>query len=237
VLIGCDGVRSITRALSLPKVPEPNFTGLLDFGGFTRVSGLPFPRGENVMVFGKRAFFGAFTTPDGETWWFHNGPPTDEALNEERHRARMFELHHDDPSWISEVIRSTPALLGPWKIHELRAMPRWSNGRVCLLGDAAHAMSPSAGQGASMAMEDALVLAQCLRDVPEPARAFETFERIRRPRVDAIFKAAHGNSNNKALSAIAAWFRDQLMPRFLPAPGRAQSESYAFRLDWEQRVA
>jgi 2-polyprenyl-6-methoxyphenol hydroxylase-like FAD-dependent oxidoreductase len=89
-----------------------------------------------------------------------------------------------------------------------------------------------------MAMEDALVLAQCLRDLgDQPARAFETFERLRRPRVDAIFKAARRNSNHKALSPLGAWFRDRLMPHFLQFGARAQAKSYAFRLDWEARVS
>lgn len=238
-IVGCDGMRSTTRALAMPEAPAPRFSGLLDFGGFTRVHGLPFAPGINEMVFGAKAFFGAFCPPggDGETWWFHNGPPTDETLTIEQHRARMLELHADDPKWVREIIERTPNVLGPWKIHDLVAMPRWSKGRVCLLGDAAHAMSPSAGQGASMAMEDALVLAQCVRDLgTDLPRAFQTFEKLRRPRVDAIFKAAQRNSNNKALSPIGAWFRDRLLPHFLKFGAKQQTESYAYKLDWHARA-
>ncbi len=237
VVIGCDGVRSTTRRLALPDAPEPTATGLLDLGGFARVDGLPFAPGVNAMVFGARAFFGAFRTPDGETWWFHNGPPDDDDVPAEARRARLLDLHRDDPAWVREVIAATPALLGPWRIHELTAMSRWGAGRACLIGDAAHAMSPSAGQGASLAMEDALVLSQCLRDVADTGAAFALFERLRRPRVDAIFRAARRNSNNKALSAVGAWFRDRMLPLFLPAAGRAQSAAYAFRLDWALPVA
>lgn len=229
--MGCDGLRSTTRALSVPKAPPPHFSGLLDFGGFTRVEGLPFPPGINQMVFGRRAFFGAFTTPGGETWWFHNGPP-----GEGEHRARLLDLHREDPKWISALIDSTPQLLGPWRLHDLHAMPRWTNGRVCLIGDAAHAMSPSAGQGASLAMEDAMVLAQCLRDVPDVRAAFVRFEQLRRPRVDAIFKEAQRQSNRKAPTRLSEWFRDRMLPFFLKFGAAAQTRSYAFRIDWEQRV-
>ena len=221
-LVGCDGLRSTTRSLAFPDAPAPEFTGLLDYGGFARVENLPFPRGVNAMVFGSRAFFGAFTTPTGETWWFHNGPPD----------VPMLELHRDDPAWISELIRATPQVLGPWRMHELPAMPRWSNGRVALLGDAAHAMSPSAGQGASMAFEDAMMLARCLRDQADVPTAFVTFERLRRPRVDAIFKAAQRNSNRKAPSRVQVWFRDRLLPFFLKLGAKTQNEAYAFRIDW-----
>ncbi len=225
-LVGCDGLRSATRSLVLPEAPAPMFNGLMDFGGFARVKALPFAPGINTMVFGSRAFFGAFTTPAGETWWFHNGPPD----------IPMLELHRDDPAWISELIRATPQVLGPWRIHDLPAMPRWSRGRVALLGDAAHAMSPSAGQGASLALEDAMVLAKCLRDDPDAPRAFVAFERLRRPRVDAIFKTAQRNSSTKAPTRVTGWFRDRLLPVFLKLGAKEQNQAYAFRIDWNGEV-
>lgn len=223
-LVGCDGLRSATRSLIMPEAPAPTPSGLLDFGGFARVPNLGLEPGVNHMVFGRRAFFGAFTTPEGETWWFHNGPPGED----------MLELHAEDPPWINQLIRATPQVLGPWPLHELVAMPRWTKGRVCLLGDAAHAMSPSAGQGASLAMEDAMVLAQCLRDVADVPAAFEQFERLRRPRVDAIARHAARQSNNKAPSRVGEWFRDRLLPYFIRFGARAQTQSYAFHIDWEK---
>ncbi len=225
-LIGCDGLRSTTRALIMPEAPAPTPSGLLDFGGFAKVEIPGLEPGVNHMVFGRRAFFGAFTTPEGETWWFHNGPPGED----------MLALHAEDPPWINQLIRATPQVLGPWPLNELKAMPRWTKGRVCLLGDAAHAMSPSAGQGASLAMEDAMVLAQCLRDVVDVPAAFEQFERLRRPRVDAIAKHAARQSNNKAPSRIGEWFRDRLLPYFIRFGAKAQTESYGFRIEWGKEV-
>lgn len=237
LLIGADGIRSTVRALAIPDAPAPSFSGLLDFGGFARVEGLPFSPGVNAMVFGRRAFFGAFTTPDGETWWFHNGPPPGEDDTQDP-RARMLDLHADDPSWIADVVRATPEVLGPWPIHELEAMPRWSNGRVGLIGDAAHAMSPSAGQGASLAMEDAMVLARCLRDTRDPVAALPLFERQRRARVGAIFKEAQRAGGSKTPPGpVAEWFRDRLLPFFLRMGSSAQSKAYAYRIDWQARAA
>jgi FAD-dependent urate hydroxylase len=60
-------------------------------------------------------------------------------------------------------------------VHDLSTIPTWHRGPVVLLGDAAHATSPNAGQGASLAMEDALVLALCLRDIPEVDGALATY--------------------------------------------------------------
>jgi len=238
LLVGCDGLRSATRQLLMPEAPEPAFTGLWDYGGFASDVRTPLRPGVNEMVFGRRAFFGAFLTPRGEVWWFHNGPqgPTREGPDTGA-RERLLELHADDPPWVRDVVRATPEVLGPWRLHELRDVPRWSRGRVCLLGDAAHAMPPSAGQGASMALEDAMVLAICLRDVETPEAAFARYERLRRPRVEAIAAHARRNGARKAPPGpLALALRDLLLPLGLRLGARAQDRSYAHRISWEAPV-
>ena len=195
---------------------------------------MPVPIGCNEMVFGERGFFGAFQTSTGETWWFHNGPVTDRVLDPAALRARVLELHRNDPAWIGRLVAATPEVLGPWPVHELVEMPRWSDERVCLMGDAAHAMSPSAGQGASMAIEDALVLARALRDRPTVHEAFRAFEAARRPRVDTITRFARRSGSGKAVESRAAeWFRDLMMPLFLRMGAATQNKSYAYRLAWD----
>lgn len=229
LLVGCDGLRSTVRKIAFPEAPAPRFSGLLDYGGFAPPVDLPFPRGVNAMVFGKKAFFGAFTIPSGETWWFHNGPPLHEPG-----RESLLHLHHEDPAWIAALIRATPSALGPWPLHELPLLRRWSRGRVGLLGDAAHAMSPSAGQGAALALEDAMVLARCLRDESSPELAFARYERQRRPRVTSIFKQAQRNGSGKAVSnPISEAFRDLMLPTFLRMGNKSQSQCYAERISWD----
>ena len=241
VLIGCDGIRSLTRQLALPDAPGPAYSGLLDFGGFARCPSAPLEAGTTVMVFGRRAFLGAFKTPAGEVWWFHNSgekKPEHVARDPAATRARILELHRDDPAWIRDVIESTPALLGPFALHDILSMPRWHAGRVCLIGDAAHATTPSAGQGASMAIEDAMVLAQCLRDADEPERAFAAFERARRGRVEEIVRQSRRNGSGKAVSGpVGEWFRDRMLPFFLRLGARAQHRQYAHRIEWQQPMA
>lgn len=240
VLLACDGVRSRTRALALPDAPAPAFVGLHDMGGFARCPGAPLPPGWSTMVFGRRAFFGAFAAPGGEVWWFHNSGARDGArpLDLEARRAAILALHAGDPPWIADVVRATPTLLGPWALHDIMTMPRWHTGRICLLGDAAHATSPSAGQGASMALEDALVLAQCLRDAAGPEAAFARFEACRRARVEHVVRLARRHGAGKAPpNPIAAWLRDRMLPFFLRLGARAQAQAYAHRLSWATPVA
>ncbi len=240
VLVGCDGLRSLTRRLAVPGAPEPAYTGLLDFGGYARCDA-PLEAGVNVMVFGRRAFFGAFRTPTGEIWWFHNSgekeagnaPRSPEAL-----RARALELHAGDPAWIRDVLTNSHALLGPYALHDILTMPRWHDGRVCLIGDAAHATTPSAGQGVSLAMEDAMVLAKSLRDFPTPERAFAAFEGSRRRRVEAIVKQSRRVGSTKAVSGpVSEWLRDRMLPFFLRLGTSAQHRAYAHRIAWEGAAA
>ena len=240
-LIGCDGINSTTRQIVLPHSPRPAFTGLLDFAGFARSGGDALETGVNVMVFGRRAFFGAFRTPSGEVWWFHNGGAAEPAAGTRAPAAlcaHILDLHRDDPPWIGEIVASTPDILGPYALHDILSMPRWHEGRVCLAGDAAHATTPSAGQGASLALEDAMVLAQCLRDIPDPVCAFAAFERARRARVETIVKQSRRTGSTKAVSGpVAEWFRDCLLPLFLRIGTRAQEQHYAYRLHWEHAYA
>jgi 2-polyprenyl-6-methoxyphenol hydroxylase-like FAD-dependent oxidoreductase len=63
---------------------------------------------------------------------------------------------------------------------------------MVLAGDAAHAASPAAGQGASMALEDSVVLALCLRDLPDAPAAFAAYEKLRRTRVEKLVAASAG---------------------------------------------
>ena len=200
---------------------------------------MPLPTGVNVTVFGRRAFFGAFRTPAGQVWWFHNsGEKRSEALLREPSalRPHVLELQQDDPTWIREIIGSTARLVGPFPLNDILFMPRWHTGRVCLLGDAAHATTPSAGQEASLALEDAMVLAQCIRDIDAPERAFAAFEHARRKRVAEIVKQSRRNGGGKAVSGpIGEWVRDRLLPFFLRLGTRAQERQYAYRVDWAQR--
>lgn len=237
LVIGCDGIRSATRALAIPDAPAPQFLDMLDFGGYGRADHAPLAVGWNVMVFGRRAFFGAFRRPDGEIWWFHNSGAREplHALDPEARRARILALHDGDPTWIGDIVRSTPAVFGPWPLHDIRTIPSWHAGRVCVIGDAAHATSPSAGQGASLAMEDAMMLARCLRDSGmDPERAFPELEAARRERVERVVERSRRYGSPKApSSALAAWARDRLLPLFLKMGVSEQRELYAYRIEWE----
>jgi len=109
-----------------------------------------------------------------------------------------------------------------------------------LVGDAVHATSPNSGQGASLAVEDALVLARCLRDLPEPERAFAAYERLRRERVERVVAYSRRIGQSKAVgNPLARWLRDAILPFALRrfASPDAHAWLYDYRVDWDERVA
>jgi 2-polyprenyl-6-methoxyphenol hydroxylase-like FAD-dependent oxidoreductase len=77
--------------------------------------------------------------------------------------------------------------------------PKWVSGRIALMGDAAHASSPNMAQGAAMAIEDALVLAECLATEPTIDEALTIYERRRSPRVDWMQKETHRRDKTRSL--------------------------------------
>ena len=172
VLVGCDGIHSAARRALLPAGPVPAYTGLVGTGGFARLPNGPPPGAVMEMTFGLRAFFGYQVTPSGEIFWFQNTPEATEPKaadrgNDQRWKARLVELHRDDHEPIPTVLQATESGIGRFPIYDLATLPTWHAGRVALAGDAAHVMGPHTGQGSAMALEDAMVLAMCLRDIAD----------------------------------------------------------------------
>jgi FAD-dependent urate hydroxylase len=245
LLIGADGIHSLVRRSMSPDAPAPSYTGLLNLGGRVRDSGLE-PTPETMhMVWGRRAFFGYTVRPGGEAWWFANigeraEPSRDAlaALTSDEWRRRAAQLFADDPPFIRRLIEHTPEI-GATPIHDLPSIPCWQRGRVALVGDAAHAVSPSAGQGASLAIEDALVLAKCLRDVAPIEDALARYEELRRPRAERVVATGRQRGAYKAPANRAAlWLRDLLMPvvfRFVATEER-MAWIHDYRVAWDEPV-
>jgi 2-polyprenyl-6-methoxyphenol hydroxylase-like FAD-dependent oxidoreductase len=118
------------------------------------------------MTFGSNAFFG-YLKPAGQPVYWFDSYAADEAdiekINDPARYARDIRaLHANDPSPNAEILDHVGVIERSYPIYDMPALPCWHKGRVVLIGDAAHAVGPHAGQGASMAIEDALVLAACL---------------------------------------------------------------------------
>lgn len=246
VLIGADGLHSRVRTLIDPNAPAARYLGVLNTGGYAHDLDLGADAAAGVMrmMFGRRTFFSYLPSPDGSVWWFANPPlavaPARGELDRDPHRWRhsLLDLVRDDDPVAARIIAGSDELFAPWPTHDHPDVPTWHRGRLIIIGDAAHAASPSSGQGASMAIEDAAVLALALRDrsgtepgahagpdagdaattqtdagAPHPTdagvtRAFEAYESLRRTRVARVVAQGKRNGSGKAPSGVGRVIRD-----------------------------
>lgn len=245
LLIGADGVHSPTRRLIDPAAPPARYVGLTNFGGVTP-GGAALLEGPDAvteqwrMVFGRRAFFGHHVRPDGDVVWFVNVPrpaftPDERARTpDEEWQRQLIELVAPDVAAASTLIEAGTLELAADNTHDLGHVPTWHRDRMIVIGDAAHAPAPSSAQGASMAAEDAVVLAQCLRDAPGVAAAFAAYESLRRKRVEKIVATGARNSSTKSPGAfqqvlLRAIFTYAVTPR-------STAWMYDHRLRWDETV-
>ena len=246
LLIGADGIHSRTRRIIDPAAPGARYIPVLNIGGYASDVRVPADPGTFRMIFGKRAFFGYAVHPSGEVWWFANPPRSDEpsktelaAISTEQWRKMLTDLFTGDDTPAVEIVSATPGELSGWATYDLPSVPTWRRGPMIIIGDAAHATAPSSGQGASMAIEDAIVLARCLRDLPDTRGAFAAYERLRRRRVERI--VAHGarTSNSKAAGPVGRVLRDLMMPAILKrvANGGSLAWMHDYHIDWNENVA
>ena len=246
-LIGADGVHSRVRQFVDPAA-RPVYTGLINTGGYSQGVSLPRTPETTHFVFGRRAFFGYHVSPTGYIYWFVNYPSADEPVREallgdtdEERRSRLLALFRDDKPFISEIIRASETTFPDFLTYTLPTQPvSWHQGPVVLLGDAVHAISPSSGQGASMALEDAVVLAKSLRDVSGLEQAFKAYEQLRRERTVKMYELGERSDSGKYVTnPMQRLVRDVTTPIFLKlfANPNASDWIYSYQVDWDTPIS
>ena len=247
VLIGCDGVGSLTRRWIDPKAPDPAYSGILSIGGFSRVPGLEHTPLTQKMIFGVRGFFGYLVREDGTVYWFAN--PTRAGMDRDELRGvpsaawieELRDIHSHDPYPVPQILDAVVGGGGAKGIKDHTPGTHWHRGRVVAVGDAVHATSPSAGQGASLALEDAAALARCLRDEPDHEHAFAEYERLRKPRAEEVVAYARAITRQKSVSRsrISIAVRDLMLPLFLKSAMTdvRNNHLYNHSVPWSEIVA
>jgi 2-polyprenyl-6-methoxyphenol hydroxylase-like FAD-dependent oxidoreductase len=238
-IIGADGVHSALRAHVIPDGPTPFDTGLIGFGGFVpRAVLADTPIGQRVeTTFGKSGFFGyGFCSPDpadGVMWW--STQPSHRidaaayrAMSQDAIKQHLKNFHAGWHDPIPQILDAAENIVVSATL-DVATLPTWSRGRALLIGDAAHATSPHAGQGASLALEDALRLGRMMRDGQELGQTFQNFEAERRPRAEKIVALARRNGNSKReFSPTGAWIRDRMLKLLLPVTAKGMNWMYAY---------
>jgi FAD-dependent urate hydroxylase len=244
VLIGADGIHSTTRRLIDPAAPEGRYVGLVNFGGYTHEAAPGAEPGTWHMIFGRRAFFGYVVDPAGGTVWFANVPRAKvseaerAATTAEQWQRQLAELFAGDRGPAGDLIAAGTLELAADNTHDLPQVPTWHKGPMIVIGDAAHAPSPTSGQGASMAAEDAVVLAKCLRDLPDIPQALAAYEGLRRARVERIVAQGARSGSAKTPGPVGRVVRDLLLPVVfkLLVTDKSLAWMYDHHLDWDAPV-
>ncbi|HUA80741.1 MAG TPA: NAD(P)/FAD-dependent oxidoreductase [Dyella sp.] len=244
ILIGADGIRSTVRELIDPHAPSPRYAGFLGFGGGAPFATMHVPADTMTFVFGKHAFLGYWADPDKGICWF-GSLPHDTPLSMAQVRQtpaaqwldRLRDLYGDDRPAQTFLRHADPNQLVTSGASEMMPpVPHWYSDRMVLVGDAVHAPSSSSGQGASLAIESAVQLARCLRDIPVPREAFASYERLRRQRVETVAANAAKANSQKASGPLSKALMHILMPIALKtffSPAKMFGASHDYRIDWE----
>jgi 2-polyprenyl-6-methoxyphenol hydroxylase-like FAD-dependent oxidoreductase len=188
VLIGADGIHSVVRT-QLFGLIKPKYVGYTCWRGLAHTT----RTGLETWAWGKGCQFGITPMSQGRAYWFvQKYAPEGEVDKPGERKKRILESFHDWHDPIPAVIEATAeADILRNDIYELKHLHQWSHGRVTLLGDAAHAMTPNLGQGACQAIEDAIALASCLKDTTNIAAALKSYEKQRVTRANRITRLAH----------------------------------------------
>jgi salicylate hydroxylase len=201
-VIGADGVRSVIRH-ALYGHDHPTYTGQMVWRALLNRSDVPHevlePTG-HIQWVGPGCHLLAYcirgeklvnivTQEDTDKWveegWSTRGDPDEMRSSFPNPEPRLKKLL----SIVTECSK--------WGLFTRPLTGNWGRGRVQLIGDAAHAMLPNAGQGACQAFEDAYILARWLDASPNPVEAFASFRRIRIPRVHAVQRLSLANARFK----------------------------------------
>ncbi|MBO0778945.1 MAG: FAD-dependent monooxygenase [Ktedonobacteraceae bacterium] len=190
LLIGADGIRSIVRQ-QLFGPPRIHYAGYSSWRGIASLNRDLIPFGISSETWGIGRRIGLIPLKDERVYWFvartvPERDGKDEAPEKRKQRVQALFRGWHDP--IEQVLEATEAsMIIHADVYAIAPLTRWSEGRVVLVGDAAHAMAPNMGQGGCQAIEDAPVLAECLQahatDIPTALRAYE-MKRI--PRVKRV---------------------------------------------------
>ncbi|MFQ6330248.1 FAD-dependent oxidoreductase [Nocardia sp. CWNU-33] len=242
VLIGADGIRSTVRGLIDPKAPGPDYTGMLGFGAVVD-SDIDIEPGTMTFAFGKQAYYLYGAVEPGRIMWGANLPHKEYmSLSEARavpaeHWLKILRETYAEDTPGGELARNTTVetLETTGALHIMPPVPQWYRGRMVLVGDSVHAPSNSSGQGASLAIESAVQLARCLRDLPDPASAFAAYERSRRSRVEGIAARAAKINHSKTPGPVARKVMPvmmRVMVRFMDLEKTMGAEQ-RYRIDWD----
>jgi 2-polyprenyl-6-methoxyphenol hydroxylase-like FAD-dependent oxidoreductase len=164
------------------------YRGYTVWRGVARLEHAALQTGTASEIYGAGRRFGVVPVGLGRTgWWATANEPTDVTESASEHAPKLLRLFDGWCAPVCELIGATPSeTILRNGAYDRPAAARWGEGRVTMLGDAAHPMTPNFGQGGCIAVEDAAVLARCLAGYEDPRAALRAYESRRRARAAGV---------------------------------------------------
>jgi 2-polyprenyl-6-methoxyphenol hydroxylase-like FAD-dependent oxidoreductase len=197
VLVGADGIHSVVRAQML-GAEAPRYTGMTAWRCMSAVSDLAeIPPPTATVWTGSRRHAVTYLLRGGSLANFVGVVERKEKhLESWTAQGSREDALSDFKGWhksVTGIIEHAP-VLHRWALFDRDELPRWSNGRAVLMGDACHPMLPFLAQGAVMAIEDAYVLAREISSGAELEDSLRAYESTRKPRTSKVQAGARENA-------------------------------------------
>jgi 2-polyprenyl-6-methoxyphenol hydroxylase-like FAD-dependent oxidoreductase len=216
VLVAADGIHSVARGIFYPGEGPPIWKGPILWRATSIAA--PFLSGATMVGIGNRdvkfVVYPIADEPDGRkltNWIAEIRVPADQSWKREdwNRPGRIEDFLPAFETWrfpwldVPALIRSAQSVY-EFPMVDRDPLPRWTHGRVTLLGDAAHPLYPIGSNGASQGILDARTLALQLATIADPVAALEAYEAIRRPATAALLHATRGDGPDLVLDMAEA---------------------------------
>lgn len=236
-LIGADGIHSAVRSQLLGKT-DPRYSGYTCWRGIVDQPDLVAKVETMTEVWGRGARFGFMRCNANQVYWFATENRRSGTDQEQDSSWRSRFQTWVDP--IPDLLTATPDdKVAHNDIVDRKPVFPWGKGRVTLLGDAAHAMTPNFGQGGAQAVEDAVVLGIAVSKFDLPSEAFRKYEQARKARTHSFVNGSRqfgmvGQGGNGFLRFIRNYVMPNLPKSFVDRQlaGQFDFQKYLKTLGW-----
>jgi salicylate hydroxylase len=232
VVVAADGIHSVLREHG-GESPAAVPSGSVGYRGLIPAASVSWPAGTVRVWVGPDRHFVTYPVRSGSLLTFLATVPTDAEMGESWSApGEPAMLAQEFAGWdpLVESIIGQVDTTFRWRLHDREPLSKWTNGRLTLLGDAAHAMLPHVGQGANQAIEDGAALAAVLgaADRTTAAQALLTYESVRRDRTTRVQQISRSSLVRMRAASGSAGERRE--------PPRAEEMSWLFGYDAEAEV-
>lgn len=189
ILLGADGIHSAVRSQLFPTAGL-RYSGQTCWRGIAEIQLPDDLKNTCIESWGYQRRFGFSAISKDQVYWFAvKSAPADGSDDAIPLQEKLLQIYAEFAGPIPSIIKATPSeRIIRNDLYELKRLGKWYKGTACLIGDAAHAMTPNMGQGGAQGVEDAYYISNILAGKQPVEQAFEAFEKQRRKKTDMVVK-------------------------------------------------